>query len=279
MEQRAFGNRWIDFERLYRRDEYRCAYCGADCGRDLDSYHQLEIDHVVPQSSGAGDAIWQEANMVVSCSVCNRMKGPYFSQKTTTHEQIQEARRFVSVKRRIAQEYYIARVLARRGRATDTIRLPANGQDTGPPPQIMVRDELLEPLQQELGDEYTCVAYHRSKSVSWMEIHNTSDRFYFYLGVDADLGLTLQLDTVSAAWKDRRPIELIASAPPEELTTVQQMTALVWAGFDPANSWSRIGPPVFSIPEAVLWAVGAIRDVDALLRRMPCIVETAKSVE
>lgn len=49
---------------IYRRDEYKCQYCG--------SYSQLSIDHVIPKSKG-GEDTWE--NMVVACFPCNSKKG------------------------------------------------------------------------------------------------------------------------------------------------------------------------------------------------------------
>jgi 5-methylcytosine-specific restriction endonuclease McrA len=51
-------------ENIFKRDGYRCAYCGS-------SQH-LTIDHVIPRSHGGEDA-WE--NLVTACESCNRRKG------------------------------------------------------------------------------------------------------------------------------------------------------------------------------------------------------------
>lgn len=51
---------------VYRRDEYKCQYCGAARGA------VLTFDHVIPRSRG-GDTTWE--NIVTSCARCNRKKG------------------------------------------------------------------------------------------------------------------------------------------------------------------------------------------------------------
>ncbi|MCS7153928.1 MAG: HNH endonuclease [Bacteroidia bacterium] len=51
-------------ENIFRRDGYRCAYCGAT--------HNLTIDHVIPRSQG-GDDSWE--NLVTACEPCNHRKG------------------------------------------------------------------------------------------------------------------------------------------------------------------------------------------------------------
>jgi 5-methylcytosine-specific restriction endonuclease McrA len=50
---------------IFRRDEYRCQYCGEEHAR-------LTIDHVIPRRSG-GSHSWE--NLVTACPACNRRKG------------------------------------------------------------------------------------------------------------------------------------------------------------------------------------------------------------
>ncbi len=50
---------------IFRRDGYRCQYCGRD------STH-LTLDHVIPRSRG-GKHVW--TNLVSACASCNRRKG------------------------------------------------------------------------------------------------------------------------------------------------------------------------------------------------------------
>lgn len=52
---------------LFRRDNYRCQYCGAKPGTE-----ELTLDHVVPRAQG-GQTTWE--NIVCSCVECNRKKG------------------------------------------------------------------------------------------------------------------------------------------------------------------------------------------------------------
>jgi 5-methylcytosine-specific restriction endonuclease McrA len=50
---------------VFRRDDYRCQYCGQDSSR-------LTVDHVVPRRLGGGYS-WD--NLVAACPACNRHKG------------------------------------------------------------------------------------------------------------------------------------------------------------------------------------------------------------
>lgn len=61
--------RSVPFSRrnLYRRDGYRCQYCGRNKPTS-----ELSIDHVVPRSRG-GRTTWE--NCVLSCIPCNVRKG------------------------------------------------------------------------------------------------------------------------------------------------------------------------------------------------------------
>lgn len=53
----------INRNRIYRRDNYQCVYCG--------SRKELTLDHVIPKSRG-GLNDW--TNLVTSCSKCNIKK-------------------------------------------------------------------------------------------------------------------------------------------------------------------------------------------------------------
>lgn len=59
----------IVFSRLniFRRDEYRCQYCGIRPGSE-----ELTIDHIFPKCKG-GKTTW--TNCVLSCVDCNSIKG------------------------------------------------------------------------------------------------------------------------------------------------------------------------------------------------------------
>jgi hypothetical protein len=53
----------INRNRLFRRDNYACVYCG--------NKRNLTVDHVIPKSRG-GQNTW--LNLVTCCSHCNRVK-------------------------------------------------------------------------------------------------------------------------------------------------------------------------------------------------------------
>ncbi|HEX6693740.1 MAG TPA: HNH endonuclease [Longimicrobiales bacterium] len=54
-------------ERVFRRDRYRCVYCGAE-GIPA----ELTLDHVEPQMRGGDQS---EGNLVTCCQACNTLKG------------------------------------------------------------------------------------------------------------------------------------------------------------------------------------------------------------
>lgn len=51
-------------ERIFKRDDYTCAYCGA---RGV----ALQCDHVVPVAKGGGHT---DDNLVTACKPCNQSK-------------------------------------------------------------------------------------------------------------------------------------------------------------------------------------------------------------
>jgi CRISPR/Cas system Type II protein with McrA/HNH and RuvC-like nuclease domain len=57
----------ISRERIFRRDEHRCVYCGETFTEDL-----LTLDHVEPRMRGGDNS---EGNLVTACRACNTRKG------------------------------------------------------------------------------------------------------------------------------------------------------------------------------------------------------------
>ncbi len=53
----------VKMQRIYRRDNYQCVYCG--------SKKNLTLDHVIPKSRG-GLNNWE--NLATSCAGCNTKK-------------------------------------------------------------------------------------------------------------------------------------------------------------------------------------------------------------
>lgn len=54
-------------ERIFRRDGYRCVYCGA-----VDAGGRLTLDHVQPRVRGGDHS---DGNLVTCCRGCNEAKG------------------------------------------------------------------------------------------------------------------------------------------------------------------------------------------------------------
>jgi 5-methylcytosine-specific restriction endonuclease McrA len=57
-------------ENIYKRDGFRCVYCGHD-GSTFEGWRFLTIDHFVPLSKGG---TVDESNLVTSCVACNNQK-------------------------------------------------------------------------------------------------------------------------------------------------------------------------------------------------------------
>lgn len=53
-------------DRIFRRDRYRCVYCGA-----VRPPEQLTLDHVQPRMRGGDNS---EGNLVTACAACNTLK-------------------------------------------------------------------------------------------------------------------------------------------------------------------------------------------------------------
>jgi 5-methylcytosine-specific restriction endonuclease McrA len=54
-------------QRVYRRDNGRCRFCGVALSRN-----EFTLDHLLPRCRGGPD--W-DVNLVVACTACNNEKG------------------------------------------------------------------------------------------------------------------------------------------------------------------------------------------------------------
>ena len=82
---------------VYERDHFTCVYCGFD-GRPFDSWMQLSIDPVRPQSQGGTDAI---SNMVCACKACNSITSRMKFEDLESPEEIIEKKRTRIAERRV----------------------------------------------------------------------------------------------------------------------------------------------------------------------------------
>ena len=57
-------------EEIYRRDGFRCVYCGHD-GSNFEGWRFLTLDHFVPLSRGGS---LEADNLVTACVACNNQK-------------------------------------------------------------------------------------------------------------------------------------------------------------------------------------------------------------
>lgn len=65
MVKRPYPRVRLSKKEIFRRDEYRCQYCGQ-------AKAQLTLDHIIPRHRG-GEYSW--SNLVTACPSCNLKKG------------------------------------------------------------------------------------------------------------------------------------------------------------------------------------------------------------
>lgn len=75
-------------DRILIRDRFICAYCGFD-GRSFNSWMQLTIDHILPQSQDGSD---DEDNLITSCPSCNSITSQMTFDTTDKTEIISQKR-------------------------------------------------------------------------------------------------------------------------------------------------------------------------------------------
>ena len=61
-----------DAMRVFKRDRFRCYYCGLDGLHRFEDWLILTVDHVHPHAKGGARAM---PNLVTACQPCNILKG------------------------------------------------------------------------------------------------------------------------------------------------------------------------------------------------------------
>jgi 5-methylcytosine-specific restriction endonuclease McrA len=79
-----------DALRVFRRDHFKCHYCGLDGQHDFESWLILTIDHIHPHAKGGSRSM---DNLVTACQPCNLLKGK------RVFKSLQEAKEYVLAKR------------------------------------------------------------------------------------------------------------------------------------------------------------------------------------
>lgn len=77
-----YGKKWIRNERrlaIYLRDEFTCAYCGANLHHAKPG--GIALDHLICRSQGGSN---KNSNLVTVCSLCNSKRGDTPWQKYAT---------------------------------------------------------------------------------------------------------------------------------------------------------------------------------------------------
>src|SRR5271169_2924285 len=90
-----------DAMKIFRRDHFKCYYCGLDGQRDFGSWLILTIDHVHPHAKGGARVM---SNLVTACQPCNLIKGK------RVYKSVQEAKDYVLAKREEWRQFFIEQV-------------------------------------------------------------------------------------------------------------------------------------------------------------------------
>ena len=112
------------WDRAFQKQQGRCPYCGCKLLANFNSYMSVEFDHLIPIKDG-GSAT-DEKNKVLTCNVCNRLKG-YFNPSAgattpATKGQLVRAARVHIAKRRAQLKEDYQRYLGKFQSANKTSR-------------------------------------------------------------------------------------------------------------------------------------------------------------
>ena len=76
--------------KVFRRDHFKCQYCGLDGLHRFENWLILTVDHIHPHTRGGARSM---ANLVTACQPCNLIKGKRLFKT------FEEAKEFVQAKR------------------------------------------------------------------------------------------------------------------------------------------------------------------------------------
>lgn len=65
-------------ESVYKRDNFRCIYCGKYLFDNLDDWQNCDIDHLITKQTSHKDLNYDDPNFwVMSCKVCNTYRNSW----------------------------------------------------------------------------------------------------------------------------------------------------------------------------------------------------------
>ena len=94
-----------DALKVYRRDHFKCQYCGLDGQHSFENWLILTVDHIHPHARGGGRHL---ENLVTSCQPCNLLKGK------REYSSMESAKQHVLAKREEWMQVFHAQVKAAR---------------------------------------------------------------------------------------------------------------------------------------------------------------------
>ena len=87
----------IPINKIQKKDNYICQYCGKDGLANLDNWHDCGVDHFIPRNYGGSD---EPDNLITCCHYCNQIKGKHLFNS------LDEAKQFVSDRRKELQKIF-----------------------------------------------------------------------------------------------------------------------------------------------------------------------------
>lgn len=90
-----------DALKVFKRDHFKCQYCGLDGQKHFENWMILTVDHVHPHARGGGRHM---ENLVTACQPCNLLKGK------RAYASFEDARKYVLEKREEWRRVYADQV-------------------------------------------------------------------------------------------------------------------------------------------------------------------------
>ena len=90
-----------DAMKIFRRDHFKCYYCGLDGQRNFENWMILTVDHIHPHAHGGARSM---ENLVTACQPCNLIKGKRI------YKSREDAKAYVLAKREEWRQVYHAQV-------------------------------------------------------------------------------------------------------------------------------------------------------------------------
>lgn len=83
------------------RAKFKCEYCDSDILESVNSYYDIQVEHIIPKQKGGSN---ESENLAISCKTCNFIK-KYFDARDLFPNEKPTREQLINVSREYIKEY------------------------------------------------------------------------------------------------------------------------------------------------------------------------------